>query len=148
MGDTLQHTARTRHTLLALARPLKPWRNLNSSTAYFRMMAEGDTEVPPQANHAHESALEDGSDKQTDSLDNPDVEKANQPQQDQAVEAAAKAEADVAGPPKHQLGGPPPNGGTQAWLQVLGSWMLFFNTWASLSQDRRLADRMLMAVFK
>ncbi|KXL46368.1 MAG: hypothetical protein FE78DRAFT_89504 [Acidomyces sp. 'richmondensis'] len=96
-------------------------------------MAEGDTEVPPQANHAHESALEDGSDKQTDSLDNPDVEKANQPQQDQAVEAAAKAEADVAGPPKHQLGGPPPNGGTQAWLQVLGSWMLFFNTWGILN---------------
>lgn len=23
----------------------------------------------------------------------------------------------------------PPNGGTQAWLQVLGSWCLVFNTW-------------------
>lgn len=25
--------------------------------------------------------------------------------------------------------GPVPDGGTQAWLQVLGGWMLFFNTW-------------------
>ena len=23
----------------------------------------------------------------------------------------------------------PPNGGAKAWLQVLGSWMLIFNTW-------------------
>jgi MFS family permease len=28
---------------------------------------------------------------------------------------------------------PPPNGGTKAWLQVLGSWMLFFNTWGILN---------------
>ena len=28
--------------------------------------------------------------------------------------------------------GPPPNGGTAAWLQVLGGWMLFFNTWGIL----------------
>ncbi|CAI6237683.1 unnamed protein product [Periconia digitata] len=28
---------------------------------------------------------------------------------------------------------PPPDGGTQAWLQVLGSWMLFFNTWGILN---------------
>ena len=27
---------------------------------------------------------------------------------------------------------PPPNGGTKAWLQVLGAWMLFFNTWGIL----------------
>jgi hypothetical protein len=26
---------------------------------------------------------------------------------------------------------PPPNGGTKAWLQVLGSWMLIFNTWGT-----------------
>lgn len=25
--------------------------------------------------------------------------------------------------------GPPPNGGAQAWLQVLGSFFLFFNCW-------------------
>jgi hypothetical protein len=25
--------------------------------------------------------------------------------------------------------GPPPNGGLQAWLQVLGSFFLFFNSW-------------------
>lgn len=101
-------------------------------------MADADTEVPPHVDNAHDPALEDGSDKQTDSLDNPDVEKDSPPQQDEPTEAAAKAEADVAGPPKHQLGGPPPNGGTQAWLQVLGSWMLFFNTWASRSPGPRL----------
>lgn len=27
---------------------------------------------------------------------------------------------------------PPPNGGMVAWLQVLGGWMLFFNTWGIL----------------
>lgn len=26
---------------------------------------------------------------------------------------------------------PPPNGGMKAWLQVLGSWMLIFNTWGT-----------------
>lgn len=25
--------------------------------------------------------------------------------------------------------GPPPNGGLTAWLQVLGCFMLYFNTW-------------------
>lgn len=29
--------------------------------------------------------------------------------------------------------GPVPNGGTQAWLQVLGSWILFLNTWGTLN---------------
>ena len=28
--------------------------------------------------------------------------------------------------------GPPPNGGAAAWMQVLGAWMLFFNTWGIL----------------
>jgi hypothetical protein len=27
----------------------------------------------------------------------------------------------------------PPDGGLKAWLQVLGSWMLFFNTWGILN---------------
>lgn len=26
---------------------------------------------------------------------------------------------------------PPPDGGWRAWLQVLGSWMLIFNTWGT-----------------
>jgi hypothetical protein len=29
----------------------------------------------------------------------------------------------------HDEMGTPPNGGSKAWLQVLGSWMLSFNTW-------------------
>ncbi|KAI5363981.1 Putative major facilitator superfamily, MFS transporter superfamily [Septoria linicola] len=34
-----------------------------------------------------------------------------------------------AGPP----GGPPPDGGTTAWLQVLGGYFLFFNTWGLIN---------------
>lgn len=33
------------------------------------------------------------------------------------------------GPP----GGPPPDGGTTAWLQVLGGYFLFFNTWGLIN---------------
>jgi hypothetical protein len=33
------------------------------------------------------------------------------------------------GPP----GGPPPDGGTTAWLQVLGGFFLFFNTWGLIN---------------
>ena len=33
-------------------------------------------------------------------------------------------------PPSNDSG--PPNGGKKAWLQVLGAWMLFFNTWGVL----------------
>jgi hypothetical protein len=33
------------------------------------------------------------------------------------------------GPP----GGPPPDGGLTAWLQVLGGYFLFFNTWGLIN---------------
>ena len=48
---------------------------------------------------------------------------------------APEIKDEVAAPPKPAgpPGGPVPNGGTQAWLQVLGSWMLFFNTWGVLN---------------
>ena len=36
-------------------------------------------------------------------------------------------------PPAHSTAGPPPNGGVQAWLQVLGAFMLWFNTWGFLN---------------
>lgn len=36
----------------------------------------------------------------------------------------------TAGPP----GGPIPNGGIKAWIQVLSSWMLFFNTWCEIAR--------------
>lgn len=45
-----------------------------------------------------------------------------------------KPAAPPAGPPGGPPGmPPPPNGGTVAWLQVFGSWMLFFNTWGILN---------------
>ena len=50
---------------------------------------------------------------------------------------ALDAEASITRPPpdtavdseKGEDPGPPPNGGFQAWLQVLGSFFLFFNSW-------------------
>ena len=49
-------------------------------------------------------------------------------------EKPAVAAAPPAGPPGGPPGmSPPPNGGTTAWLQVVGSWMLFFNTWGILN---------------
>ena len=36
-------------------------------------------------------------------------------------------------PPAAKGPGPPPNGGLTAWLQVLGAFMLFFNTWGFLN---------------
>ncbi|SMR51491.1 unnamed protein product [Zymoseptoria tritici ST99CH_3D1] len=43
---------------------------------------------------------------------------------------AEKPGVTLSGPPGP---GPVPNGGLQAWLQVLGSFMLFFNTWGVLN---------------
>ncbi|KAK3110941.1 hypothetical protein LTR53_014264 [Teratosphaeriaceae sp. CCFEE 6253] len=36
-------------------------------------------------------------------------------------------------PPKGPPGGPPPDGGLTAWLQVLGGYFLFFNTWGLIN---------------
>ena len=48
------------------------------------------------------------------------------------VEDATEADEKSAAPPKSNDPGPPPNGGLKAWLQVLGGFMLFFNTWGVL----------------
>ena len=56
---------------------------------------------------------------------------------DSAVEDALDAEANIEGPTtatnttvdRTSDPGPPPNGGFAAWLQVLGSFFLFFNGW-------------------
>ena len=53
-------------------------------------------------------------------------------QQQRDAEAPNEADEEKV-PEKPQAGpGPPPNGGLTAWLQVLGGWMLFFNTWGIL----------------
>lgn len=94
----------------------------------FFAMAAADTKWEPTSNTASEGPqLEAGSESQSDVVDNRDDEKTDA--FDGPVEAAAEAEAQPTGPPAHAMGPPPPNGGTKAWLQVLGSWMLFFNTW-------------------
>ena len=54
---------------------------------------------------------------------------------DTPVEEAVNAEGDLPPIPEtkerlHQGIDPPPNGGLTAWLQVLGSFFLFFNCWS------------------
>lgn len=59
------------------------------------------------------------------------------PSSTSTVEEAIDAEAGFANAPAVSVAskdeaedpGPPPNGGAQAWLQVLGSFFLFFNCW-------------------
>ena len=79
------------------------------------------TEASSLSNSASmpEKALAVGQEK---SLSNPNPEEGAQP-----ATPATKAGGGGGGPP------PPPNGGLVAWLQVLGSFMLFFNTWGFLN---------------
>ncbi|KAL8727590.1 MAG: hypothetical protein Q9181_005662, partial [Wetmoreana brouardii] len=63
--------------------------------------------------------LDAASDKQPDSVNE---ERGILPEHDEAADTNAGSS-----------GSPVPDGGTQAWLQVLGSWMLFFNTWGILN---------------
>ena len=82
----------------------------------------GDTrDGEPEGTRDHDS------DRQPESATSKDEEKETPP-----AEAAPEpnAKQPQPGPP----GGPPPNGGLTAWLQVVGSWMLFFNTWVSISR--------------
>ena len=85
----------------------------------------------PSNNLEHEKPHTDSaSDGKPESLLNNDVEKQNDQdtEQDESQRSVAPA-ATSAPPPSGPPGGPVPNGGTKAWLQVLCSWMLFFNTW-------------------
>lgn len=46
-----------------------------------------------------------------------------------AINSHVKTGAVTVQPPKPAGPPPPPNGGTRAWLQVLGAFFLNFNTW-------------------
>jgi hypothetical protein len=48
-----------------------------------------------------------------------------------AVSKDLEVEPVAASIPPPPPSNPPPNGGIKAWLQVLGSWMLIFNTWGN-----------------
>jgi hypothetical protein len=57
--------------------------------------------------------------------------------EDGTANASSKeAEPELAPPPPPPHSKPPPNGGFKAWLQVLGSWMLIFNTWGTPPTNR------------
>jgi hypothetical protein len=49
------------------------------------------------------------------------------------INSPVKTEAITENPPKPAGPPPPPNGGTRAWLQVLGAFFLNFNTWGLLN---------------
>jgi hypothetical protein len=69
-----------------------------------------------------------------------DVEKAQQPDEEQrSVDLPAESDNTITEkdettpvPPQNAGPSPPPDGGLVAWMQVLGSFMLFFNTWGIL----------------
>lgn len=61
-----------------------------------------------------------------------DEEKASPPEQQPDENTRDSTPDEKPAAPPSNAPGPPPNGGLQAWLQVLGSWMLFFNTWGIL----------------
>ena len=67
---------------------------------------------------------ENGSGKTSSAFSGPD-EKHVGPQAQPDIEALAK--------PPTSSAAPPPNGGLQAWLHVLGAFMLWFNTWGILN---------------
>ncbi|KUJ08680.1 MFS general substrate transporter [Mollisia scopiformis] len=84
-----------------------------------------------------ESNLEDyARDKEIGKQDGSDAETANsivgetiaeKPRTEQPEGPQDAVSKPAAGPP------PPPDGGVQAWLQVVGGFMLFFNTWGLLN---------------
>lgn len=54
-------------------------------------------------------------------------------QQRSQADAEKKLGTTPSGPPSTAAADPPPDGGLTAWLQVLGSWMMIFNTWGTPS---------------
>jgi MFS family permease len=95
-------------------------------------MSSVSTEVEKQHHDSHipstHSLSPSESDKEKEHVPAPHDE-----QPTSETPAAAPA-AKPSGPPGAPPGmAPPPNGGLVAWLQVLGSWMLFFNTWGILN---------------
>ncbi|CAK3884310.1 transporter MCH4 [Lecanosticta acicola] len=82
-----------------------------------------------QHNH-HDAASDDNKPGSFDAQQKDNhADEAPSPSGDVEKGEGEKAPPVAAAPP----GGPVPNGGSKAWLQVLGSWMLFFNTWGILN---------------
>ncbi|MCJ1392631.1 hypothetical protein MMC18_005501 [Xylographa bjoerkii] len=60
-------------------------------------------------------------------------EEASSPSQEKSLEPPAEPKTETPAIRTANNADPPPNGGLRAWLQVLGSFMLFFNTWGLLN---------------
>jgi hypothetical protein len=103
-----------------------------------------DDKVSNDKQHVHTSDFQPPQPGGTTSTNRTDPEKSFArltpiPSSTSTVEEAIDAEAGFTNvPPTQSAGvktadgddpGPPPNGGFQAWLQVAGSFFLFFNCW-------------------
>lgn len=70
--------------------------------------------------------------KRTESMSNPDIESRSASEKEVANHECPSSGKSVSPEPStnnRKPPGPPPNGGLTAWLQVLGCFMLYFNTW-------------------
>ena len=80
--------------------------------------------------------FEDGLDEKRLKVGKPDLARIES-NVEKAIDAEANidnapASDDTQGPDDDDPG-PPPDGGAMAWLQVLGSFFLFFNSWCARS---------------
>ena len=69
-----------------------------------------------------------------------DEEKAAPAEQELNTDPPAQNDETKPAPPPSQRADPPPNGGNMAWLQVVGGFMLFFNTFGILKCVMRPAS--------
>ena len=81
-------------------------------------MDEKDEVIPPSSGSKSSTLIEDD---------------ANRPVEDQKAATGEREEIEGQPPAPSGPPGPPPDGGLVAWLQVVGGFSLFFNTWGLMN---------------
>ncbi|KAL9056369.1 MAG: hypothetical protein Q9162_002960 [Coniocarpon cinnabarinum] len=99
---------------------------------------EKSTPAPGQSTRPEEVDLEEGSES-SDAIDDAKRREAVEQEKDAVPNAQQVPQSDGGAVKKSQSKASAndvnsvPNGGLVAWLQVLGAWSLFFNTWGILN---------------